>query len=67
MKLLSQLEVDILPVGTRVRVKWSGGNGPHEYTIVDHQYGHSVVDNTYKDSLKFVGKERYHDQVEVKE
>lgn len=32
-KLLTQDEVDGLPEGTPVLITWSGGNGPHRYTI----------------------------------
>lgn len=32
-RLLTQSEVDALPEGTRVLIKWSGGNGPWEYRI----------------------------------
>lgn len=32
-RLLTQEQVDALPEGTRVMVKWSGGNGPHEYRV----------------------------------
>ena len=31
--LLTQEQVDALPDGTQVFVKWAGGNGPHEYSI----------------------------------
>ena len=30
---LTQAEVDALPDGTEVSVVWSGGNGPHRYTV----------------------------------
>ena len=33
LPLLSQAEVDALPTGTRVIITWSGGNGPHIYTV----------------------------------
>lgn len=32
-KQLTQADVDALPEGARVWVKWSGGNGPHLYTV----------------------------------
>lgn len=32
-QLLSMEDVTALPVGTKVMVKWSGGNGPWEYTL----------------------------------
>jgi hypothetical protein len=34
-KLLTQQEVDALPSGTRVSIKWAGGNGPHEYELTN--------------------------------
>ena len=37
-RLLTQQDVDNLPEGTNVAVKWSGGNGPHIYTIA-HRNG----------------------------
>lgn len=33
-KALTQEEVDALPDGTKVLITWSGGNGPHEYEVV---------------------------------
>jgi hypothetical protein len=33
VKLLTQKEVNELPDGTRVLVRWSDGNGPWEYGI----------------------------------
>lgn len=36
---LTQAEVDALPEGTRVRVKWSGGNGPHDYILRRDSFG----------------------------
>ena len=32
-KYLTQEEVDALPEGTQVTITWTGGNGPHNYTI----------------------------------
>ena len=32
-RLLSQAEVNALPEGTDVLIKWHGGNGPHPYEI----------------------------------
>jgi len=34
---LTQEEVDALPEGTEVVITWSGGNGPHRYTISKYQ------------------------------
>lgn len=65
-KRLSQKECDKLPVGTKVIVTWSGGNGPHEYTVVRHWGGVSLVDTAYDDPLDFVGQEFYHTAVWLK-
>ena len=32
-RLLTQEQVDALPEGTCVMIKWNGGNGPHQYRI----------------------------------
>lgn len=55
MKAITQAECNALPIGTKVRVIWSGGNGPHEYTIGSKWSGRSCVDNCYQDPLDFVG------------
>jgi len=34
--LLTQDDINALLDGTEVLIKWSGGNGPHEYTIKRH-------------------------------
>jgi hypothetical protein len=61
-RLLTQQEVDALPDGTRVFVKWSGGNGPHLYETVRLR-GQMCVQNLYRDPLRFVGKEPFHTRV----
>lgn len=33
IKVLNEDDVKLLRVGDAVRVKWSGGNGPHLYTV----------------------------------
>lgn len=43
MKRLTQAEVEALPVGTRVHVKWSGGNGPYWYVIRADKWGHRTI------------------------
>jgi len=52
---LLQAEVDVLPEGTEVEVTWSGGNGPHRYTIVIIN-GQRHAANIYKDALYSVGE-----------
>lgn len=42
-RLLSQEQVDALAEGTRVMIKWSGGNGPHEYRVKNfHGLAHTL-------------------------
>jgi hypothetical protein len=53
-RLLTQQEVNELDEGTRVMVKWSGGNGPHEYEIRQGSNG-PHIDGT---PLDYVGTER---------
>lgn len=69
--LLTQEEVDALPSGTRVVVKWCGGNGPHEYVIL-HEAGEEhafavMPDGSslskYDGRLHPVGIEPCHDRV----
>lgn len=73
MKLLSQKEVDNLPEGTKVIITWSGGNGPHEYTILKRvgQKGsfvspHNPNAGWYDGEIDFVGTENYHTHVSLK-
>lgn len=62
--LLTQSEVDALPVGSRVAIWWSGGNGPAFYTIEANRLGHAYYqDEPYADPITFVGRERYHTRV----
>ncbi len=64
-------DVERLPDGTRIRVTWCGGNGPHEYVIaVDRHGGRYAARNVDPDDpfrwynrLTFVGVERYHTRV----
>ena len=39
---LTQPEIDALPDGTGVIVTWSGGNGPHRYTI-SRRHGYTAA------------------------
>jgi hypothetical protein len=53
-----------LPIGTKIIVTWSGGNGPAERIITDKWAGHSVTDIGIKNGfLDFVGKEKFHTRV----
>lgn len=64
-------EVADLPEGTPITVRWSGGNGPHDYVIaVDHngeRYAAGLDDPfgalRFYNPLSFVGQESYHTQV----
>lgn len=64
---LTQEECDALPAGARVRVTWSGGNGPHVYTVAQKHWTwvHNCVEECVEPELRFVGKERFHTRVEV--
>ena len=66
---LTQEECDRLPGGARVRVTWSGGNGPHVYTVVEKtrwtECNHVRVGPHTELELRFVGRDKYHTRVEV--
>ncbi len=53
-KLLTQEEVDRLPNGARVQIVWSGGNGPHAYTI--QRKGLAVIAVEANEFIHFVGR-----------
>lgn len=58
MKPLTQAEVDALPEGTEIWVKWSGGNGPHRYGLT-HYFGRPAADTmppSYAHSLDMCGE-----------
>lgn len=64
--LLTQKEVNNLPIGTEVIVTWSGGNGPHKYTIIENgDYGPITNIGIKNGKLDFVGKEKYHTKVSL--
>jgi hypothetical protein len=46
--------VDALPDGARVSVRWSGGNGPHEYTVERHH--ETVWAKECKSVIDYVGE-----------
>lgn len=48
MKRLTQAEVEALPVGTRVYVKWSGGNGPYWYIMGADKWGNRTIDTDFR-------------------
>lgn len=59
--LLTQEQVNNLPDGAMVIIKWSGGNGPYLYTRTT-RYGSPYCPET-QHGIDFVGKEKYHTQV----
>lgn len=65
--LLTQKQVDELPAGVPIWVKWSGGNGPHRYMVYIDSSGRRYAwtgrgPPTYN-PLTFVGIERMHTRV----
>lgn len=73
-KFLTQKEVDLLPVGTKVIITWSGGNGPHKYTIHKRKginasfvKKHNPNAGWWDGEIDFVGSERYHTRVKLVE
>jgi hypothetical protein len=48
MRRLTLAEVEALPDGTRVYVKWSGGNGPFWYVIRDDKWGGKTINSEYR-------------------
>lgn len=72
--LLTMGEVEKLSNGTKVIITWSGGNGPHKYTIQRDKYGTMIAQmlgekHLYpkNHTIDFVGKERYHTHVSLDE
>ena len=70
--LLTQEELNNLPDRTKIIVIWSGGNGPHEYVLRQTDHGLYVEDSFLEEpnwkggSLDFVGTEKYHTKVRIK-
>lgn len=69
---LTQDEVNVLEEGTRVLVKWSGGNGPAEYIVRVWKDIRFAGMKNWPDEplnafehreLDFIGKERFHTRV----
>lgn len=70
--LLTPEEVVALTEGTRIIVLWSGGNGPHEYRLIQGAFGMQYacppahVDKPHlreRNPLEFIGSERWHTKV----
>lgn len=59
---LTQVEVDLLPEGAHVVVRWSGGNGPFPYTVSRDKWG-AVRVNNGRDRLDGVGPRQPFTQV----
>jgi hypothetical protein len=52
LKRLTRQEAEALPDGEKVRVTWSGGNGPHWYFIRIDKWGNRQIcsgDDRYED------------------
>lgn len=55
-RLLSQEEVNDLPHRSEVCIRWSGGNGPFQYTIV-HRNDRTFTLHESADGVEFMGNE----------
>lgn len=51
---LTQAEVDALPADSEVIITWTGGNGPHKYTIGKY-YGDSYTTYETADGVVHLG------------
>ena len=80
MRRLTQQEAESLPDGAKVRVTWSGGNGPHWYFIHIDKWGDRQIcseNDRYEDDRwvrsvesvagAFIGLERPATILEVEE
>jgi hypothetical protein len=62
-RLLTQEEVDALPTGTRVMIKWAWGNGPWEYEILNYHgqamavATHPTIDPNLANALRRPGSQ----------
>lgn len=64
MKFLTQKQVDKLPYGSIIEIVWSGGNGPHKYTVeVSFDGFRSLRENNQWPT--FVGKRSPYDTVKL--
>lgn len=72
MKLLTQSEVNRLPIGTKVKIKWSGSIEFYDYVIKDKCGELRLVCKFNPNSgwwygqIDFVGKKDYHTQVKLR-
>ncbi len=66
--MLTKEEVKALPSGTDITIIWSGGNGPHDYILLNYA-GHQFTIPRYALSLplSFLGIKQPFTQVKVKE
>ncbi len=67
-QLLTQEQVDVLPPGKVVAVKWSGGNGPHLYVIWHNKSGMTIAGQNTPGSgphgsIVRAGENRFNDRV----
>ena len=69
MKLLTQEETNNLPLGQKIKIKWSGGQEFYNYKIKDKVGELNCVKKFslncgwWYGQIDFVGKESYHTQV----
>lgn len=60
-------ELETWRAGTKIEVVWSGGNGPHIYTLgfgsSGIPYAQTAGVDPYYNPLTFVGRKRFHTQV----
>ena len=59
-RLLTATELARLPVGTKIMIKWNGGNGPWEYTL--QRINGTPWAAEAREIIK-VGNDRWHDRV----
>lgn len=62
--LLSQRQVNNLVHGEKVLITWSGGNGPHEYTVDRSFICQTPFAKECNHPIDYVGKESFHTHVQ---
>ena len=67
--MLTQKKVNALPIGTKIKIKWSGNTKIYKYVIKDKVGELSCVEKFNPNAgwcygqIDFVGKEEYHTNV----
>lgn len=54
--MITHKQAETLPDGTRVRVTWNGGNGPHEYVIDVDRFGVRRISEVKLGQRFYVGR-----------